>query len=119
MWPADRAAFDAYFQQRIADADIDEPTADYVRTLIGFQMMPWWFKPAGFLLTFMNTGYTPPALRAKLGLRWSRRHQFVFDRVNRITGAVARRLPRSMRLMPHSFYLRDMRRRVRAGRPLV
>ena len=80
--------FDAYFQQRIADADIDEPTADYVRMLIGFHMTPWWFRPAGFLLTFMNTGYTPPALRAKLGLRWSRRHQLVFDRVNRVTGAV-------------------------------
>lgn len=119
MWPEDRAAFDAYFRQRIADADIDEATADYVRMLIGFRMTPWWFRPAGVLLTFMNTGYTPRALRAKLGLRWSRRHQLVFDRVNRLTGAVLRRLPRTVRLMPHNLYLRDLRRRVRSGRPLV
>ncbi len=119
MWPADRAAFDAYFHQRIADADIDGPTADYVRMLIGFRMTPWWFRPAGVLLTFMNTGYTPPALRAKLGLRWTRRHQAVFDLVNRVTGAVLRRLPRVVRLMPHNLYLRDLRRRLRSGRPLV
>lgn len=119
MWPATRAAFEEYFQGRLADADIDGPTADYVRMLIGFDMTPWWFRPAGVLLGFMNTGYTPPVLREKLGLEWSDRNQRIFDAVNRATGMVYRRLPRPVRNAPFNLLLVGLRRRMRSGRALV
>jgi len=119
MWPESRAAFDAYFQKRLAEADIDEPTAAFIRMLIRFEMTPWWFRPAGAFLAFMNTGHTPWVLREKLGLEWSQRDQRVFDAINRGTGVVVRRLPRVARNAPFNLYLWDMRRRMRRGRPLV
>lgn len=119
MWPATRADFDEYFHSRIADADIDEATAAFCRMLIKFEMMPWWFWPAGRFLEFMNTGYTPWQLRETLGLKWTQWDQAVFDAINRATGAVNRRLPRRVRNAPFPRYLRDLRRRQRAGLPLV
>lgn len=119
MWPATRADFDEYFNSRIAEAKIDDATADFCRMLIKFEMLPWWYRPAGRFMEFMNTGYTPPKLRERLGLEWSRRDQIVFDGVNRFTGFINRRLPRPVRNAPFNLYLRDMRRRQRVGLPLV
>ena len=119
MWPATRADFYAYFNGRIADADIDGPTRDFIRMLYRFEMFPVWMRPVGRVLEFMNVGFTPPALREKLGFRWSRRHQALFDRVTRTTGRVNRCLPRPLRNMPFNLYLWDIRRRIRSGKPLV
>lgn len=119
LWPTDREAFKDYFLGRLAGAEVDAATADFCRMLIRFEMTPWWLWPAAKLLAFMNTGYTPWQLREQLGLEWSQRDQALFDTVNRTTGAVCRRLPRAVRNTPFNLYLWDMRRRVRAGRPLV
>jgi uncharacterized protein (DUF2236 family) len=82
-------------------------------------MTPWWFAPVARFLSFMNRGYTPWQLRQQLGLEWSPRDQRLFDAVNRATGRVNDRLPRALRQAPSNLYLWDLRRRVRAGRPLV
>ena len=81
--------------------------------------MPAWFAPVGRFLEFMNIGFTPPVLRAKLGYTWTRRHQRIFDAITGATGWVNRRLPRAVRNLPFNLYLWDVRRRIRAGRPLV
>ncbi|HJQ05680.1 MAG TPA: oxygenase MpaB family protein [Nocardioides sp.] len=119
MWPATRAEFNEYFEGRLADADIDGPTRDFVRMLYRFEMFPVWVWPLARFLQFMNVGFTPPLLREKLGFRWTRRHQKAFDLVCRTTGAVNRRLPRLVRNLPFNLYLWDVRRRIRAGKPLV
>ena len=119
MWPATRADFYAYFNGRIADADIDGPTRDFIRMLYRFEMFPIWIWPLARFLEFMNVGFTPPALRDKLGLRWTRLHQRLFVAITRTTGRVNRVLPRRVRNMPFNLYLWDVRRRMRAGRPLV
>jgi uncharacterized protein (DUF2236 family) len=118
-WPASRADFEEYFRQRLTHAEVDERTADYCRMLIRFEMTPWWFRPVGAFLEFMNTGYTPWQLREQLDLAWSQRDQAVFDAINRATGVVYRRLPRVLRNLPFNLLLRDLRRRARSGRPLV
>lgn len=119
MWPATRADFYDYFEGRLATADIDGPTRDFCRMLYRFDMMPFWFRPVGKVLEFMNVGFTPPALREKLGFRWTRRHQRLFDAITRTTGRINRHLPRPVRNMPFNLYLWDVRRRIRAGKPLV
>lgn len=119
MWPATRADFYAYFEGRLAHADIDGPTRDFIRMLYRMDMMPFWFRPAGKVLEFMNVGFTPPVLRGKLGFRWTRRHQRLFDLITRTTGRVNDLLPRFVRNLPFNLYLWDVRRRIRSGRPLV
>ncbi|GAB2983582.1 oxygenase MpaB family protein [Nocardioides montaniterrae] len=119
QWPATRADFYAWFNDRIEHADIDAATRDYIRMLYKFQMFPFWMRPLTLVLTFMNIGFTPAPLRAKLGFRWTPRHQRLFHLVTRTTGRVNDHLPRFVRNLPFNLYLRDVRRRIRAGRPLV
>jgi len=119
QWPATRKDFFDYFDGRIASADIDEATRDYIRMLYSFSMFPVWMRPIGLVLQFMNVGFTPAPLRARLGFRWTARHQRIFDLVTRTTGRINRHLPRLVRNMPFNLYLWDVRRRIRSGRPLV
>lgn len=119
MWPESRAAFDAYWRKSLATADLDERTKDFVKMLMGFEMLPWWLWPGARFLQFMNTGYLPWQLREQLGLTWTARHQAVFSAINGATGRVNDHLPGVVRNFPFNFLLWDMRRRRRAGRPLV
>ncbi|MCL2612883.1 MAG: oxygenase MpaB family protein [Nocardioidaceae bacterium] len=119
QWPASRREFYDYFDERLETAEVDDVTVDFLRRLYRFDQMPVWFAPAGRFLEFMNVGFTPPALREKLGYTWKRRHQRAFDLITATTGAVNRRLPRFVRNMPFNLYLWDVRRRMRAGQPLV
>jgi uncharacterized protein (DUF2236 family) len=118
-WPADRAAFAAYWQERLAGAHLDPPVRDYLRDLVRFRFLPWWLRPAGRFLAFMNTGYLPPELRTALGLRWGPRRERLCTRVDTVTGLLWRRLPMALRTQPFGLCLADLRRRVRSGRPLV
>lgn len=119
QWPASRKEFYEYFEGRLATADVDAATVDFLRRLYRFEQMPFWFAPAGRFLEFMNVGFTPPALRQKLGFRWTRLHQRIFDAITGATGAVNRHLPRVIRNLPFNLYLWDVRRRMRKGLPLV
>ncbi len=68
---------------------------------------------------FVTTGFLPPPFREAMRLPWTERDQRRFDRFLRRLGAVDRRLPEALRLFPYNVLLRDVRRRVRTGRPLV
>jgi uncharacterized protein (DUF2236 family) len=120
MWPADRAAFAAYWEKSLARVDIDETVGAYLRGLLESRPFPWWFRlPLLRIMRFLNTGFLPPEFRAQLGLSWSPGQERRFRRFMRLLGAVSGVAPLAIRNMPFNLYLRDMRRRVRAGRRLV
>jgi uncharacterized protein (DUF2236 family) len=70
-------------------------------------------------MRFLNTGFLPPEFRSQLGISWSPAQERRFRRTMRLLGAVTRVAPVPIRNLPFNLYLRDMRRRVRAGRRLV
>jgi len=43
-WPADRAAFDRYWEDSLAEVRIDEPVREMLMTLVRLDNMPWWLK---------------------------------------------------------------------------
>ncbi|MFC0041737.1 oxygenase MpaB family protein [Actinomadura rayongensis] len=119
-WPADRAAFAAYWDGAVGEIATDAVTRAYLRDLIALRGLP---RPvrraAGPFHRFVTTGFLPPAFRAELDLPWTASDQRRFDALTRAAAVADRALPRAARRFPWNLYLRDARRRIRRGRPIV
>lgn len=118
-WPADRAAFERYWEDSLDEIDIDPDVATYLMRLTTLQNFPAPFRALAPFLVFVTTGFLPPPFRDAMGLAWTTRQQRRFDRLLRAAGAVERRLPRVLRIFPFNLWLTDTRLRRRLGRPLV
>lgn len=118
-WPADRAAFEAYWEESLAEVDIDPDVAEYLMQLTTLQNFPRPFRLLAPFLVFVTTGFLPPVFREAMGLSWSKRQQRRFDRMLRALGALESRLPALLRVFPFNLWLTDMRLRRRFRRPLV
>jgi uncharacterized protein (DUF2236 family) len=120
MWPADRAAFEAYWSEAEAQIAMDEVSRTYLYDFAGLGFLPWpvpnllgWFHRA------VTAGFLPAAFRRELGLAWGPREQRAFAlnrRVLRITNALT---PRPLRTLPFDVYMWDMKRRIRNGARLL
>lgn len=119
-WPADRAAFERWWEAEMAAVAIDDTVRAYLTDLVLLRFLP---RPVSVLFgranRFVTTGFLPPRFRAELRLDWGPRQQRRFDRFVAIARAVVRRLPGPLRRFPFPLVLWDLRRRIRTGRPLV
>ncbi|HWJ82310.1 MAG TPA: oxygenase MpaB family protein [Nocardioides sp.] len=118
-WPADRAAFDAYWEESLAEVRIDPAVRDYLLQLTTLQNLHKPLRRLARFNVFVTTGFLPPMFREAMGLPWSAAQQRRFDRLLRWAGRVERLLPRAVRIFPFNALLLDMRLRRRLGRPLV
>jgi uncharacterized protein (DUF2236 family) len=120
MWPATRADFQVYWDTTVAGLEIDDTIRDLLLSISKFEFLP---RPLSLVIggfgLFVTTGFLPSEFRDKMGLEWSDRDQRVFDVHNRIARAVATRLPQPLRAFPFNTYLWDVRRRIKAGKPLT
>jgi uncharacterized protein (DUF2236 family) len=127
MWPADRAAFEEYWNAGIAKIEMDDLTRGYLQGVanLSFVVAPLGIfgaplrpllRPIG---RFLTLGFLPQPFRDELGLPWSDRGQRGFDALIRAAVAVTRKLPRPLREFPLNAYLWDARRRIRKGRRIV
>ena len=114
-----KAAFAEYWEQSLAEVDIDPDVAEYLMQLTTLQNFPRPFRLLAPFLVFVTTGFLPPVFREAMGLAWSTRQQRRFDRMLRAVGALERRLPGVVRVFPFNLWLTDMRLRRRFHRPLV
>lgn len=127
MWPADREAFEHYWQEGLTRIQMDDVTRPYLREVANstFILKPLgiWAKPLGLLIApisdFFTGGFLPEPFREELGLAWSDRRQAQFDSVMAVLVAITRRTPRLLREFPFNYFLWDTRRRLRAGRSVV
>jgi len=120
QWPADRAAFDRYWQATLASIDIDPPVRAYLDDVVGLRWLP---APAravlGPLNRFVTTGFLPGPFREAMHYEWSPQRQRRFERFLDVAFSVQRHLPGPVVRFPFNYCLWDMRRRARRGRPLV
>lgn len=120
-WPADRAAFDKYWDTQLDTVAIDPEVRKYLLDQV-VNLGPYERKYRIALTPahrFVTTGFLPQRFRDELGLPWSPRRQRAFEILMRAIGLVLARLPEHRRLYPYNIYLRDMRARQAAGKPLV
>lgn len=120
MWPADRAAFQEYWERSLGKVSIDDTVRDYLHGIATLRFLP---RPLSVLFgpfnLFVTTGFLPQEFREQMRLPWLPRRQRAFDRFTAVTGRIIRALPAPLREFPYNACLWDLRRRLRAGRPLV
>jgi uncharacterized protein (DUF2236 family) len=120
FWPANRADFEEFWQQGLTEIRFDPEVRVYLLRLLQFkQLHPLMRLGAGQLLTWTNTGLLPAEVREKLDLEWSRRDELAFTVFMRGLGLGYRVLPRIARNFPFNYFLWDVRRRARNGKPIV
>ncbi len=116
LWPADRAAFEAYWNATLSRLQVEPEVLRFVQALLDGGALPWWLRSLMPLQRFFTRGLLPATVREAFGLPWSARDQRRWDRFLRHGPALYWRLPRWLRHLPATLMLRDMRRRIAAGR---
>lgn len=109
LWPADRAAFEAYWAKQLGLLRTDATTRNVATKLLNPRTGPVWLRaamPVGRLLT---AGLLPPDVRDAFELPWSARDQKRFDRLMRFSAVVYPTLPRTIRHWPKNHYLKALR----------
>ncbi|MHA4848092.1 MULTISPECIES: oxygenase MpaB family protein [unclassified Rhodococcus (in: high G+C Gram-positive bacteria)] len=120
MWPADRAAFEEYWNRSLANVSIDDTIREHVLSIARLEFLPTIISRLfGPMNLFFTRGFLPQHFRDEMQLTWSEKDQRRFDRILRTIGAVSRRLPNALRELPYNLLMRDLRWRIKSGRPLV
>lgn len=120
MWPADRAAFAAYWAENLPETSIDATIKAYFDDLLDLKMIsPALRLPFARFHRWFTTGLLPQHLREEMGMTWTERDERRLNRLMRATGRVSERMPRVIRNFPFNATLADMRRRQRRGKPLI
>ncbi|WP_067898271.1 oxygenase MpaB family protein [Nocardia vaccinii] len=120
MWPADREAFDRYWNEQLDRLDFDDRMREF---LIGIARLDFLPRPVQILLgdwdLFMTLGYLPPQLREKLGFDWTAAEQDRFDRWQRRLAVLDRLTPRAVVRLGMRAAIWDMRLRYVTGATVV
>ncbi|MFE1592769.1 oxygenase MpaB family protein [Nocardia sp. NPDC058705] len=120
MWPADRAAFAAYWAEHLPQTSVDPTIKAYFDRLLDLKMVT---PPLRLLLArfhrWFTTGLLPQHIRDELGLSWTPTDERRLNRLLRTTGTIWGQMPRPIRNFPFNACLADMRRRNRRGKPLI
>lgn len=124
MWPADRRAFDEYWQRSLEQVHIDDTVRDYLYPIAANRIRgvrlpgPLQRRLEGFAL-LITTGFLPQRFRDEMRLPWDEKRQRRFDRLMRVLSTVNHALPGFIRQFPFNVLLKDIDRRIRKGLPLV
>jgi uncharacterized protein (DUF2236 family) len=124
MWPADRKAFDEYFQQSMDLVHIDDAVREYLFPIaagrIGGAKLPRAVeRRLDAMNLFITTGFLPQRFRDEMKLPWDATKQRRFNTLMAAIGRVNRLSPRFIRRFPFNWMLADLDWRIRTGRPLV
>ncbi|WP_168214749.1 oxygenase MpaB family protein [Mycolicibacterium sp. ELW1] len=124
MWPADRAAFDKYWQESLDKLHIDDTIREYlypfaVSRIRGVRLPKRVQEPLEQFNLLITTGFLPQRFRDEMHLDWNPDKQRKFDRLMARIRFVNNLTPRIIREFPFNLLLRDVDWRIRTGRPLV
>jgi uncharacterized protein (DUF2236 family) len=102
-WPADRAAFDAYWQDAVTGLEVGDDARAIARDLLHPGNVPWWTRPALPLVRAITPTLLPEPVARAYGFAPSRaRGAWMLLR------ALARIAPRSLRELPSRRLLAEL-----------
>ncbi|SEB38916.1 Uncharacterized conserved protein, DUF2236 family [Paramicrobacterium humi] len=113
LWPADRAAFETYWNESLAALEVSDEARRVARDLLHPRVGPVWLRAAMPLARLMTAGLLPESVRAAYRLPWSDARQRRFDAVISVTRLVWPRLSRGIRHLPAIRCLRQVRAEMR------
>ncbi len=111
-WPADRAAFSAYWHHMVDTLEVSDEARRVARDLLDPKHAPLLLKAAMPANRFLTTAWLPEPIRRQYALPWGNGQQRLYDALMKVSGPVYRLLPAPLREAPRSYYLRDMRKRL-------
>ncbi len=124
MWPADRAAFEQYWQESLDKVHIDDAVREYlypfaVNRINGVRLPRRLVKAHESFNLLITTGFLPQRFRDEMRLSWDPQRQKRFDRIIAVLRTVNHLLPGPVRQFPFNVLLHDLDWRIKTGRPLV
>ena len=111
-WPADRAAFRAYWERMVATLEVTDEARRIAADLLSARGAPLALKAAVPLNRFLTAAWLPDRIRKGYGLQWGGLHQRSYDLALKVGAPLYRLLPVPLREAPKTWYLRDVRRRL-------
>ena len=116
-WPADRAAFRAYWNRMVDTLEITDDARRVAHDLLHPAHAPVVLQAALPLNRFLTAAWLPERIRRAYGIEWSDSDQRRYDLLRRLGRPVYRLLPVPLREAPKTWYLHDLRRRKFSGAP--
>jgi uncharacterized protein (DUF2236 family) len=107
-WPADRAAFAAYWSTATAELRVGDRARGIAHDLLHPRAAS--LRPVAPAVRLLTGGLLAPRLRSDYGLAWSPRRQRAFDGLVHAIAVGYPRLPTRLRQLPKSYYLRQVHR---------
>ncbi|WP_440710584.1 oxygenase MpaB family protein [Herbiconiux sp. YIM B11900] len=109
LWPADRAAFRAYWSGMLERLHVDATVQDVADTLLRAENAPLAIRAGMPLARFVTVALLPESLRAQYGFSWTPARERRFRRLVRVAAPVYRVLPARIRHAPQRHYLARIR----------
>jgi uncharacterized protein (DUF2236 family) len=120
QWPADRVAFERWWDAELEHVHLDETVRTYLWGLVDQEFLPAPLRPAlAPSSRFLTAGFLREPFRSLMGFDWSDSDQERFETTMRRVGTVLRRVPGAVRKFPYNAFLADVRLRRVLGMPLV
>ncbi len=115
MWPADRAAFGRYWDERISTLRAEGGGVRVGRGLLYPKHTALWYRAIMPSARFLTAGLLPDQLRQDFGLPWSGRRERRFNRTMRVLAVAYPRLPRRIRHWFKDYCLNSLDADIRAN----
>ena len=124
MWPADRTAFDKYWDEQLEKIHIDDTIREFlypiaVARLRGLQLPGPLQHINESIARLITTGFLPQRFRDEMKLEWNNSRQREFDALMTVIRLGSSLAPSFVRNFPFNMLLHDVNWRIRTGRPLV
>lgn len=114
LWPSSVAEFDEYWERELAALVISEEAKRICHDLLYSRAVPWYLFPLLPVNRLITTGLLSERMRDEYGLVWDARRERLFRLGVRMARLTYPRIPRRVRRLPVTFYMRYFRRRLRA-----
>lgn len=108
LWPADRAAFETYWNEQLESLQADDVTRRVAHDLLHPTTVPFWLRAGMPLARLITAGLLPAKVRNSFGMPWNAKRQWRFDRTIRWCSVVYPRLPHFLRHGLRDYYLRQL-----------
>ena len=112
LWPADRAAFAAYWRHMTDTLEVSEEARRIAADLLHPAKAPLVLQAAMPLNRFLTAAWLPERIRQGFGVHWDDGQQRRYELLLKLGGPVYRLVPVPIREAPKTWYLHDLRRRL-------
>lgn len=119
-WPSSAAAFDDAWARQCDRVAIDDVVRAHLEQVVGLAPAPRWMQRSlAPRMRFLTNGFLPPLFREQMQWPWTAADQARFERFWTTAARINARVPVVARSGANRLLLADLRRRKRAGKPLV